>query len=293
MQHIDTGIGPLNQLLGGFYFGQLILLTGERGLGKSTLGSQFITQAVSQGVPSFCYSGELPEWFFQDWFDRQCAGPDRINVKISDLGFKNYLVNPETSDQIHEWYDDKIYIYDNTAQASEDGEEEAIIKTIDSAIRQYRCRMLMIDNVMTAISDDLSSDLYRQQSVFVRELVKMAKQYDVIIILVVHPRKKQLQKFDNDDVSGSSNITNLADVVLNYVKAKDNEESEADSWVQITKNRFGGITDYSGIPLYYEPASKRISEGRHIFSWVLGWNAEAQNASDGFEQADDDEEVPF
>jgi predicted ATP-dependent serine protease len=212
---------------------------------------------------------------------------------MTERGFKEYIVNGDLIDQIHRWYDELFYIYDNSIVEADGAENETVLQTVESAIRQYGCRVLMIDNLMTAISDDLRSDLYRQQSAFVRRLAEMAKQYHAIIILVVHPRKKQLQKFDNDDVSGSSNITNLADVVLNYVKAKDNEESEADSWVQITKNRFGGITDYSGIPLYYEPASKRISEGRHIFSWVLGWNAEAQNASDGFEQADDDEEVPF
>ena len=293
MESISTGLAGLDEKLGGFYFGQLIVLTGERGHGKSTLGSQFLTRAIDQNMPTFCYSGELPDFYFQDWFDRQCAGPDYINPKMTERGFKEYIVNGDLIDQIHRWYDELFYIYDNSIVEADGAENETVLQTVESAIRQYGCRVLMIDNLMTAISDDLRSDLYRQQSAFVRRLAEMAKQYHAIIILVVHPRKKQLQKFDNDDVSGSSNITNLADVVLNYVKAKDNEESEADSWVQITKNRFGGITDYSGIPLYYEPASKRISEGRHIFSWVLGWNVEAQNASDGFEQADDDEEVPF
>ena len=293
MEHIDTGIGPLNQLLGGFYFGQLILLTGERGLGKSTLGSQFITQAVSQGIPSFCYSGELPEWFFQDWFDRQCAGTERINIKLSDLGFRNYLVNPEAVERIHEWYDDKIYIYDNTAQASEDGEEEAIIKTIDSAIRQYGCRMLMIDNLMTAISDDLSSDLYRQQSVFVRELVKMAKQYDVIIILVVHPRKRSWKLFSNDDVAGSSNITNLADVVLNYSLPDEEDERNPDRVLQVTKNRLSGLVDDKGIALYYEEKSKRISDTYGMFGWKLSWEEDADATDPEHWQSQDNEEVPF
>lgn len=285
MEAISTGLSRLDQTLGGFYFGQLIILTGERGLGKSTLGSQFITESVAQNVPSFCYSGELPEWFFQDWFDRQCAGPEYVNCVVSDRGFNNYLVDGAAMEQIHDWYDEKCYIYDNSVIDSEDGENQTILQTIDNAIRQYGCRMIMIDNLMTAISDDLKSDLYRQQSVFVRELAKMAKQYNVIILLIVHPRKRNGYTFGNDDVAGSSNITNLADVVLNYSLPRDDNEEKPDRVLQVTKNRLGGKVDFSGIPLYYYEPAKRIAEARGMFKWDLGWNV-----VDGFMALPDDME---
>lgn len=283
LEAISTGLDRLNKTLGGFYFGQLIILTGERGLGKSTLGSQFISDAVAQNVSCFCYSGELPEWFFQDWFDRQCAGPRNINLMTSELGFDNYVVDGAALEMIHDWYDEQCYIYDNSVIDSEDGENETILETIDNAIRQYGCRMIMIDNLMTAISDDLKSDLYRQQSVFVRRLAEMAKQYNVIILLVVHPRKRQGYTFGNDDVAGSSNITNLADVVLNYALPKDEDEMRPDRVLQITKNRLGGTVNFDGIPLWYNTPSKRISEARGLFDWDLGWNV-----ADGFMTLPDD-----
>lgn len=289
MEHIDTGLHKLNKTLGGFFFGQLIILTGERGLGKSTMGSQFITEAIAQNVPAFCYSGELPEWFFQDWFDRQCAGRNNINVATSELGFDNYLVDGLALEQIHDWYDERCYIYDNSILETED-ENESILQTLETAIRQYGCRILMIDNLMTAISDDLKSDLYRQQSNFVRALAKMAKQYNVIILLIVHPRKRQGFQFGNDDVAGSSNITNLADVVLNYAMPKHDDELNPDRILQVTKNRLGGTLNYDGIPLWYDIPSKRISEARGLFNWELGWNV-----VDGFMELpeDNDTEMEF
>ena len=39
MEKFSSGLPTLDRILGGFYFGQLILLTGERGEGKSTLAS--------------------------------------------------------------------------------------------------------------------------------------------------------------------------------------------------------------------------------------------------------------
>ena len=151
----------------------------------------------------------------------------------------------------------------------------------------------MIDNLMTAISDDLSSDLYRQQSVFVRELVKMAKQYDVIIILVVHPRKRSWKLFSNDDVAGSSNITNLADVVLNYSLPDEEDERNPDRVLQVTKNRLSGLIDDRGIALYYEEKSKRISDTYGMFDWKLSWEEDADATDPEHWQDQNDEEVPF
>ena len=270
MKALNTGISKLNKTIGGFYFGQLIILTGERGLGKSTLGSQFVMHAVNQGVTSFCYSGELPEWFFQDWFDRQCAGRDNINVSESELGFKNYMIDPAALELIHDWYRELIYIYDNSVVGSEDDENESILETLETAIKQYGCRFLMIDNLMTAISDDLKSDLYRQQSAFVRALAEMAKKYDVIILLIVHPRKRQGNTFSNDEVAGSSNITNLADVVLNYAMPRDDMDVVPDRVLQVTKNRLSGTT--GTINLWYDIPSKRILEAIGMHRLDLGWD---------------------
>ena len=279
---INTGIAQLDKMLGGFYFGQLIILTGERGLGKSTLGSQFIVNAIDQGVNTFCYSGELLDWMFQSWLDRQCAGREYINVTTGPRGEDVYLIDGAALEMIHDWYDELCYIYDNSVIDSDEDENETILETIETAVKQYGCRMLMIDNLMTAIEDDLSSDLYRQQSAFVRSLAEMAKRYDVIIILIVHPRKRTGLKFDNDEVAGSSNITNLADVVMNYAKPKEDDEIRPDRILQVTKNRLNGMTDYSGIPLWYDTPSKRILEARGMNRERFGWNIE-----DGFLQVPD------
>ena len=269
---INTGIAQLDKLLGGFYFGQLIILTGERGLGKSTLGSQFIVNAINQGVTTFCYSGELMDWMFQSWLDRQSAGREYINWTKGPRDEDVYLIDGAALELIHDWYDELCFIYDNSVINSDEDENETILETIETAVKQYGCRMLMIDNLMTAIDDDLSSDLYRQQSAFVRRLAEMAKRYDVIIILIVHPRKRTGRTFDNDEVAGSSNITNLADVVMNYSLPRDDDDLHPDRILQVTKNRLNGNTDYSGIPLWYDIPSKRILEARGLNKREYGWN---------------------
>lgn len=286
VERLATGFPSLDRVLGGLYYGQLVILTGERGLGKSTFGSQLIVKAVEQRVPCFCYSGELPEWFFQDWFDRQCAGSWHTNGVVRENGFTDWLVDANHIEAIHSWYDDYCWIYDNGI-AGED-ENQSLLETIDLAIRQNGCRVLLIDNLMTAIADDVKTDLWRQQTEFVRKLAEMTKRYDVLIILVVHPRKTITKEFRNDDVAGSSAITNFADVVLRYAKPDGDGQDPNGRILQITKNRFGGRLEENGIQMLFDAGSKRITEDG-VFNRPLGWEA----GTDSFSDVPDDMDLVF
>ena len=295
LEKVGTGFAPLDKMLGGLYFGQLVLLTGERGLGKSTVGSQLCIRALDAGYSVFAYSGELNDWMFQDWVDRQCAGPDYINTRKQDNGFHVHSVDSEIAAAIHRWYRGRFYLFDNSAV--EGDEEVGLLKITEEAITQRSCRFVFIDNLMTAIVDDLASDLYRQQSTFIRALAEMAKRLDVVIVLVVHPRKRNGYQFSNDDVAGSGNITNMADVVLRYTRPSEDSGADYDRVLQATKNRLNGqihIGD-NGIGLYFDEKSKRIACSKYDgtgFGFTLGW-LEALEDEDGFLELSENEEAPF
>lgn len=274
MEKIRSGIWELDKLTGGFYFGQVILATGERGFGKSTLVSQFGTQAIAAGYPTFFYSGELMDWYFKAWIEYQIAGARYINAMVSSFGYKSYSIQADKLQKIESWYSGKAYIYDNGI-VTEDTEEETLLETLENAIKQYGCRVLVVDNLMTAITDDLSSDLYRMQTKFVKALTVLAKRYDALIFLIVHPRKSNGTLFDNDDVAGSSNITNLVDVVMRYGKPREEGISQDtnERLLSVYKNRLNGRTNRDGIRLYFQESSKRISENPSMFDWELGWES--------------------
>ena len=141
MEGITTGLRSLDGILGQFYFGQLILLTGERGEGKSTLASQFGTFALAEGHNVFFYSGELMNWYFKAWFDGQIAGGGYINKQVNKYsGFTSYMVDPETLSKIERWYRDRVYIYDNNALNGQD-EQCGVLEVMRIAIQQYGCRV--------------------------------------------------------------------------------------------------------------------------------------------------------
>ena len=253
---IRTGIRPLDRVCGGLLRGHVVLLSGKRGEGKSTFMSQLVAEAIEQDNAVFVYSGELPNYHFKNWLDLQIAGANHICTTRNEYNDEEYYLTEGCVKKINAWYYDKAFIFDNSAVS--DDEYEGLIKVMVDAICRYDIKLVCIDNLMTAMDGDPNTDIYRQQSTFVKKLEKLAQQYDVAIILVAHPKKSNVA-FDNDTVSGSSDITNAVSFVFNYQRADDGDE--CDSYLMVTKNRMNGklMAGDKAIPLYYSEKSKRIS----------------------------------
>lgn len=252
---IKTGIAPLDRICGGLLRGHVVLLSGKRGEGKSTFMSQMVADAIEQDNAVFIYSGELPNYHFKNWLDLQIAGSNHIESVRNEFGDEEYFLTEHTVEAINKWYYDKAYIFDNSAVS--DDEYEGLIKVMVDAICRYDIKLCCIDNLMTAMDGDPNTDLYRQQSQFVKKLERLAQQYDVAIILVAHPKKTN-NAFDNDTVSGSADITNAVSFVFNYQRA--DEADNCDSLLMVTKNRMNGkiLTGDNAIKLYYSQKSKRV-----------------------------------
>lgn len=292
--HFDSGIPTLDRITGGLYLGQLITLTGERGLGKSTLASQIGIFAIKAGYKTFFYSGELNDWQFQSWIERQIAGDAHTNAIKTKTGYTRYTVDARVQHDIVGWYQDYALLYDNRSlfDSSGDTEEESLLETIKTAIRQYGCQVIFLDNLMTAMDDDGASDIYRAQSRFVKNLAVIAKAYEVLIVLIAHPRKlaKGLTgEIANDDIAGSGDITNLADLVLAYAKTNKTESTTgAVRKLRVLKNRINGMTE--DVLLYFEDSSKRIAESLDEFDFDLGWEDGKQET---FAEVLENDEIPF
>ena len=264
---IRTGLKELDSVIGGLYFGQVVLLTGKRGEGKSTLLSQLLVEAMDQNYSIFAYSGELADYHFKRWMDFQAAGPEFITTQKSMYGEEYYQIPNDIIERINAWYRGRAYIYDNNSV--DDNEMESLISTIEHTIQRYDVKVIAVDNLMTAM-DFTGDDIYKAQSAFVKALKNIALKYNVVVILVAHPRKTQMDgkpgaELGNDDVSGSSDITNRVDLVMaysrNYGKTNPDDTMQADSRLSVTKNRLTGKLTQKGkgIDLFYSQKSKRIS----------------------------------
>lgn len=283
LQKINTGFLRLNSLLGGFYDGQLIVLSGTTGSGKSTLASQFALHAVKAGVRTFFYSGELQNWQIRNWFEFQAAGKVNVLEETDGFGFQSYRLKPGVKERVEKWYGDLVDLYDNTELESEDAEHESIESYIDKAIKDGN-RVLIVDNLMTAMDEYNGDDFYKAQTNFIRRLSVKAKRNNVIIILVAHFKKTNGLGMNIESVSGSSNIVNLADVVLTFRKPTERElaEKQCSRKLEVLKNRIFGRV--GTIDLWYEEKSRRLSERPDWFDFnVLG--------NDDFVNTEEDDDI--
>lgn len=258
---ILTKVPALDSMIGGLAEGSLTIFSGKRGEGKSTLGGQILLNGIQQGYNVCAYSGELTAQRFVDWIMLQATERKYIEAITDTKTGKTYGVVPfEIQRRIKDWINNKFFLFDNN-NSSPLSQEDKILKIFTLCARRYNCKLFLVDNLMTVLSDSSASDENRAQGKFVAALKQFAVKYKVCVMLVCHPRKtKPGETFTSEDVAGSANITNLADTVINIEKPN----------LRVTKNREYGICER--IQCSYDPATRRIFQTAYGDRIVYGWN---------------------
>ena len=305
IQKLPTGYKQLDKLLcGGLPFGSVVALTGKTGEGKSTIGSWLIAQALENGHKCFVYSGEMDKSLFKEGLDRQLAGNRVVESEIN--GFKAYTVPEECQKKINDWYKGKGYFYDIYSLSIENSESASatIVKKIEDSCNQYGTDVFLIDNLMTAmeLENIEAADKYERQSKFMKRLVNLAIRYDVLIILVAHNRKNSTGT-QNDNISGTADIGNLASVTIDYstpeiLKGKGGTEIHATDCmgqevrrhqrvIKLGKNRFFSALCTEGWATEYDIKSNRMYIDADVLQKEFSWHDYS------FEAVNDLTEIPF
>lgn len=255
---IGTMIPALDETIGGLVEGGVTVFTGRSGDGKSTLSGLLLLNAIEQGHNVCAYSGELKKEKFQEWINLQCAGSDYIGLKYDPIKKKDVpVLSYSVQQRLMDYYKGHFYLFDNN-EIFEHNQSESIISVFTTAVRRYGCKLFLVDNLMTSLSD--ADEETRAQGKFVNALKKFATKFGVHVLIVAHPRKtKAGDRLQKDDVGGSGTITNLADSVI--VVERPN--------LRIIKNRDGGVNKL--IECCYCGDSRRIYQmdvgDKNKFSW--------------------------
>ena len=269
--HFTTGFESLNKSMeGGLRGGDLLVVTGERGDGKSTFVSQmacFMLNNIDAKI--FMYSGELVDSQVMEWMHSQLSG-----TKMYDA---------ETLNKMREWYSGRLFLYDNE-YITDDAYD--VYNRCVTAIQKYGCNIIILDNLMSAMGSN-DTDIYRAQSKFARDCARLAKEYKVVVILIAHPNKNG-QHGDNNAVSGSADITNNATYIVWYQRT-DKIASNCRNLI-LSKNRTNGELIKEGeLILEYDKSNRRIYEAQNGNDYVFGWSF----VEDGFYEVGEQVELPF
>ena len=280
--YIPTGIIELDSKIGGLCLGDVTLLTGRAGAGKTSLLNTILLNIADRGYRSIVWSGEMQSSRFQSWLNQTAAGKNFVKQR---QGYDDWWYCPkDIADKINVWLSDKILLRNNDYSAH----WGALFDDIKEEVESIHPNVVVLDNLASMYIDCYEGDRNEKQSQFIAELKNFAKVSDIHVILVVHPRKEQGNALLRmESISGTFDLVNLCDNVLLahrvgedfarraeefFGKPKTEALKIYDEVIEIGKNRSHGKVD-TLIGLHYEPKSRRFQNtfDEHI---VYGWQDE-------------------
>ena len=183
---VSTGFSSLDdKMLGGLRGGDLMVLSGKSGDGKSFLTLQMIRGFSDNKQPTLLFTYE--------------ERPERIKWRMSQMGvnvdktFLAFLPRENTKNTV-EWIEQKIL----------DG------------LHNFLIRIIVIDNLDFITAEQLSrDDKWSMQSRIMGMLKRIANKHNVAIILNAHiSRNRDGKDPKMEDLYGSGDVYKLADFVL-------------------------------------------------------------------------------
>ena len=273
---IRSRLAKLDTLIGGFNKGELSIWSGANSSGKSTLVSQLGLEAVHQGYKVAMFSGEMPPKVVKYWLYLQAAG--REQVEPDPLSPRHYRLKEGVKEHLNEVLGGSFAVYNNDYGNN----WETVAAVIFDWVKEKGSDVVIIDNLMALNITALPSDKYDIQTQIVQVLSRAAKQLNVHIHFICHPRKTEsfLRK---NDISGTSDLSNTADNVfmvhrintdfmlrVKEVYPKLTIPPDAGNAVEIMKNRDLGVVDEM-ILLYFDKTCKTMTDikgGVPGYSWL-------------------------
>ena len=285
MTVMPTGYTALDRKIMGLLLGDVTILSGLSGAGKTSWLDCIILNVIEHGFKVGVWSGELQDFRFQSWIDNVAAGKNHV---VKNTNFDNLYYAPrDIADKINSWLDGKLFLYNNNYK----NRWKQLFSDIQELVEKQDCKLIVLDNLMALNISDFDGAKNEQQSQFINELKDYAKQKNIHVILVCHPRKQDgfLRK---ESISGTADLTNLCDnlFILHRIgrdfhnraseffgEAEIQKYQVFDTVVEVCKNRMLGVQDYL-VGMYYESESRRLKNeiSEHI---IYGWEEQAKQTS--------------
>jgi twinkle protein len=228
----------LTSILKGHRKGELTILTGSTGIGKTTVLSQMSIDLCNQGVPTLWGSFEIQ--------NQRLARMMMSQKSNSALSTANFNEIADSFEQLPLYF---LKFHGSTDIGS-------VLDAMDHAVYVYDVEHILLDNLQFMLGTGSSRfDRFEQQDHAVAAFRSFATRKNVHITLAVHPRKEHEDLLSITSVFGSAKVTQEADNVI-LVQSLDKDRQLRT--INVQKNRYDG--DIGHIPFKFDKFSRRIME---------------------------------
>lgn len=223
---IKTGIADLDKnILYKIFLGTVVTFTGTPGSGKSTVINQiFVSQAIEQGYGVTIFSGELTPSILRGWIEINMAGREHTTLK-QDKENGNFIrvISKENKEKIKNWYRNKIHVLKD-----DDNNIDTVLSRAEQTVRVNGDKIIILDNMATLSIGDNDSNTYSKQTEMMNKLKAFAGKFNVLVVLVIHPRKPQnggsAEGAGGYEMGGSSALYNLCHYNFSIRRISDKEK---------------------------------------------------------------------
>ncbi|KAH8350499.1 hypothetical protein KR067_004989 [Drosophila pandora] len=225
----------LNKLLKGHRRGELTILTGPTGSGKTTFMSEYSLDLAMQGVSTLWGSFEIR------------------NTRLAATLLRQYVGYPldDRLQEFNHWASEfeRLPLYFMTFHGQQP--LKPVLEAIEHASYVHDVMHVIIDNLqfMMGVST-YRGDKFWEQDAIIAAFRGFATKHNVHVTLVMHPRKeRQEDELTTSSVFGTAKATQEADNVL-IIQDKRLTSVRGKKYLQIAKNRYCG--DLGIMPLEFD-----------------------------------------
>ncbi|XP_063611381.1 mitochondrial DNA helicase-like [Penaeus indicus] len=233
----------LNELLLGHRPGELTVLTGPTGSGKTTFMAEYSLDLCMQGVKTLWGSFEVSVVRLCEVMLHQFSG---TSLPHDPIAFNN-LSSQFALLPLH------FLTYHGQQTAS------SVIKAMTEAVRVWGIQHVVIDNLQFMLgTSDQSMDRWWEQDRAVAAFRRFATTHNCHVTLIVHPKKvPDGQLLSINSVFGGAKATQEADNVLILQVKSSSAINQSKKALQVVKNRYGG--QLGVLPLRFHKESLTLS----------------------------------
>ncbi len=210
----DNGLKP----------GCLTILTGKTGAGKTTYSKSILVAMALQQVNSFMFVGETSIEKEKLRLARLVAPKEEIKVYEGLAGSKNYIPTEKAIEAFDSVFSRYIFLSD-LSTLKEIKENKTVFQKILAEMKNlatyFDVKLFILDNLMV-MCERTGNNLFSEQKQIALALKQFCEETKTHVILIAHPKKGE----GNQDVSGATEVINLADTILRYTRLTDEEKNE-------------------------------------------------------------------
>ena len=206
-----THLSCLDEVLGGWRPGEVTVLSGESGIGKSTLAAFLALLQASDDVPTLFMTFEvLPKNVVKKWVAMlACKAFEELSRGEYGVARKKVSARP-------------LYVGDNYGMV----ELNEVRRCLYDAVTRLGVKFVVVDHLGHLCSGRVGNELRVEvHGRILREMKRWSMDLGVHVLLLAHLRKQGLQKSERglDDLRGSAEIYQTADNVMLVERKRDGQ----------------------------------------------------------------------